>query len=73
MNTPNHQLPAYHIDRRTRSVSRRDFLRMTAVGSASALATTTLYGTESDDVVKIDEPFHGAVLNYRHGKIVPGD
>jgi hypothetical protein len=54
-------------------MERRVFLRLAAAGAAANLVTTCgTGGSESVESVRIDEPFHGAVLNHRHGEAVPG-
>ncbi len=57
-----------------RTVSRRSFLHSAAAGTATGLRTlrgtaATAIGTSGP--LKIIEPFHGAVLNRRHGKETP--
>jgi hypothetical protein len=52
-------------------LSRRDFLQTSALGAAGcllALKAAATLGADAPDSVKIREPFHGAVLNHRHGK-----
>jgi hypothetical protein len=54
---------------------RRDFLRTAAAGAAGAIFAPTASAAATGAAVKticIDEPFHGAVLNRRHGQEVPG-
>ena len=53
--------------------SRRGFLRSAAAGAAgSLLGGTWLMGADQSRKVKIQEPFHGAVLNHRHGRQIAG-
>jgi hypothetical protein len=59
-------------------MKRRTFLSMAASGAATALLSADpmsadpILSFESVDTVKILEPVQGAVLNRRHGKVVPG-
>jgi hypothetical protein len=54
-------------------IRRRSFLQTAAAGAAAAVvgnfARTAQGGVAA---LSIDEPFHGAVLNHRHGKAVDG-
>ena len=54
------------------SVSRRQFLR--AVGAAAGAAAVGRIAHASEDArpIRIEEPFHGAVLNRHHGQAVDG-
>ncbi|MHC4171466.1 MAG: hypothetical protein ACYTBX_16965 [Planctomycetota bacterium] len=50
-------------------IARRNFLRATVAGTASvALTGTTKVSAGVFESVRIEEPFHGAVLNRRHGE-----
>jgi hypothetical protein len=52
-------------------MNRRQFLGSTLVGAAGSaliLGETTMAAADKPGRVKILEPFHGAVLNHRHGK-----
>ena len=54
-------------------VSRRRLLQAAAAGAAGiVLGNTNVTSANVPSLVKIDEPFHGAVLNRRHGKQVEG-
>ena len=54
-------------------MKRREFLKTTASGLATALAAGPLIlASEKSKGVTIEEPIHGAVLNRRHGQAVPG-
>ena len=53
------------------TISRRRLLQSAAAGAAlgfGAVHTSRLLASEASPAVKILEPFHGAVLNHRHGK-----
>ncbi len=52
-------------------IKRRSFLQSTALGAAGSLWTmggTTFPVAATNDKLRITQPFHGAVLNHRHGK-----
>ena len=49
-------------------VNRRGFLQSAAVGTTALLNWNLAEADEAVKPLKIDEPFHGAVLNHRHGK-----
>jgi len=52
-------------------ITRRNFLRTTAAGTAAvALTGPTKVSAPVFEPVRIEEPFHGAVLNRRHGEEV---
>ncbi|NQT37612.1 MAG: hypothetical protein HQ581_08995 [Planctomycetes bacterium] len=55
-------------------ITRRGFLQSAAAGAAGScvLPGTRTIAAETPLMVKIDEPFHGAVLNHRHGNAVDG-
>lgn len=56
-----------------RKMTRRNLLQATAAGTAAAaVARQTSARAGVFQAVKIEEPFHGAVLNRRHGKTVDG-
>ncbi len=56
-----------------RKATRREFLRAGAVGTAGVvLASPAIALAGAAAPVKIDQPFHGAVLNHRHGETVDG-
>ena len=50
--------------------ARRDFLRKVAIGTMGITLQATNVGSAASGSIRIDEPFHGAVLNRRHGKHV---
>lgn len=53
------------------ALTRRKFLHATAAGTLGglyAMENPTIQAEQSSGRVKIREPFHGAVLNHRHGK-----
>ncbi len=51
------------------NITRRNFLRAAAAGTAAiALSKPKRSSAGAFETVKIEEPFHGAVLNRRHGK-----
>jgi hypothetical protein len=53
------------------STTRRDFLKTTAAGAIGiVLAGPKLLSAGAFETIKIEEPFHGAILNRRHGKHV---
>jgi hypothetical protein len=53
--------------------TRRDFIKATAVGAAGViLANPQIQMAQASSSIRIEEPFHGAVLNRRHGKQVSG-
>ncbi len=52
-------------------IGRRDFLGTTALGAAGVFLGKPLIAlAATSSALKIEEPFHGAVLNHRHGKVV---
>ena len=51
-------------------IARRDFLRKVAVATMGITFEGTNVGSAASGSVRIEEPFHGAVLNRRHGKQV---
>jgi hypothetical protein len=51
-------------------IARRDFLRKVAIGTMGITLQATNVGSAASGSIRIDEPFHGAVLNRRHGKQV---
>jgi hypothetical protein len=54
-------------------IGRRDFLESAALGAAAIVLGGPLTALAADSArLKIEEPFHGAVLNHRHGKAVDG-
>ncbi len=56
---------------KSRKITRRDFLQTKAAGLAGIILGGSMnktYGTSR--LIEIEEPFHGAVLNRRHGKEV---
>jgi len=53
--------------------TRRDFLKTTTAGAAGiVLAKPQMLSSQPSGSLRIEEPFHGAVLNRRHGKSVDG-
>ena len=53
--------------------SRRDFMKVTAAGTAGIfLAKPNILSAQASGSIRIEEPFHGAVLNRRQGKQVDG-
>jgi hypothetical protein len=55
-----------------RVLNRRDFLRGAAAGAAAAFLPPALATAAPADQVRIEEPFHGAILSHQHGKVVDG-
>ena len=55
-----------------RVVNRRDFLRGAAVGAAVAFLPPAVAPAEPAGLVRIEEPFHGAILSHQHGRVVDG-
>ncbi len=54
-------------------MKRRTFLKTTAAGAAATvLGSSRVMAAKQATPVSIEEPFHGAVLNRRHGKAVDG-
>ena len=54
-------------------MKRRDFLKAAAAGAAATvLPGAPLLAAKAPGPIKIEEPFHGAVLNRRHGQAVDG-
>jgi hypothetical protein len=55
------------------ATTRRMFLRSATAGAAGVVLrdASTLFGQPSPALI-IEEPFHGAVLNHRHGKAMDG-
>ena len=51
------------------AVSRRDLLRFTIAGATAAVTTPRTVSAASVGAVKIEEPFDGAILHHRHGKL----
>lgn len=54
------------------TIKRRDFLKTAAGTAAIGLTPLGIAQAAPSDAVTIEEPFHGAVLNHRHGKAVSG-
>ena len=52
--------------------ARRDFLRKVVVGAMGITLEGTNIGLAASGSIQIEEPFHGAVLNRRHGRPVDG-
>ncbi len=53
--------------------TRRDFMKATAAGATGIIFTRSgILLSQTSNSIKIEEPFHGAVLNRRHGKQVDG-
>lgn len=50
------------------AVSRRAFLQSATLGTAAAAMAPRIVVAASTCLVKIEEPFDGAILNHRHGK-----
>jgi len=55
-----------------RLFNRRNFLRGAAAGAAAAFLPSTVVSAAPAGLVRIEEPFHGAILSHQHGKIVDG-
>ena len=54
------------------SIARREFAKTVAAGAAGwMLAGRGMMAADAADAIQIDEPFHGAVLNRRHGTETP--
>ncbi|MFA7005545.1 MAG: twin-arginine translocation signal domain-containing protein, partial [Verrucomicrobiia bacterium] len=52
-------------------IGRRDFLGTAALGAVGIVLGRPLSTfAAAPSALKIEEPFHGAVLNHRHGKVV---
>lgn len=49
-------------------LNRRRFLQSAALGTSALLSWQNAGAAEAAGPLKIEEPFHGAVLNHRHGK-----
>ena len=59
--------------RQDQPIRRRNFLKATAAGTAGiVLAVPSIARARPSPPLAIEEPFHGAVLNRRHGKEVDG-
>ncbi len=55
------------------SKTRRDFMKTTAAGAAGIiLSKSEILSGQASSSIRIEEPFHGAVLNRRHGKQAGG-
>lgn len=54
------------------TIRRRSFLHAAAGATAAAMGSLARPAMASAPLLSIDEPFHGAVLNRRHGKAVDG-
>jgi hypothetical protein len=54
------------------TVRRREFLKAAAAGAAGIVLGASSAARAATSAPQIDEPFHGAVLNRRHGEVVPG-
>jgi hypothetical protein len=67
-----------HIQQQTadlrppRMFNRRDFLRGTAAGAAVAFLPPAVAWAAPAGLVRIEEPFHGAILSHQHGKVADG-
>jgi hypothetical protein len=53
---------------RATGTTRRDFLKAGTVGTATAMFAGTGRVLAESTSLKIEEPFHGAILNQRHGR-----
>jgi hypothetical protein len=53
-------------------IDRRGFLQTTSAGAGSLLLASGVTGSVAPKSIKIEKPFHGAVLNRRHGREVDG-
>jgi hypothetical protein len=53
---------------RTMGTTRRDFLKAGTMGTAAALFAGTSRGSAGSTCLRIEAPFHGAILNRRHGR-----
>lgn len=51
------------------AVSRRDLLRFAVAGATAAVTTPGTVSAASAGAVKIEEPFDGAIVHHRHGKL----
>lgn len=57
---------------KTTILNRRQFVRTTAAGAAAVLAAPSVACAHSAGLLSIEQPFHGAVLNQRHGVAADG-
>lgn len=55
-----------------RTTTRRNFLQTAAAGTIGSFLAGPKLSAGAFESVRIEEPFHGAVLNHRHGKEVKG-
>jgi len=56
----------------TQTVTRRRFLKTTTFAAGAAAAGYRVRARDDSGSVRIDRPFHGAVLNRHHGRTVDG-
>ena len=56
----------------TQTVTRRRFLKTTTFAAGAAAAGYRVRARDDSGSVRIDRPFHGAVLNRHHGRAVDG-
>ena len=54
------------------SIGRREFLQATTVGAGGLLFGAGAVASETKTSITIEKPFHGAILNRRHGSEVSG-
>lgn len=51
------------------AVSRRDLLRLAVGGATAGMSAPWIVSAAPTSVLKIEEPFDGAILHHRHGKL----
>ena len=54
------------------TIGRREFLQATTAGAGSLLFVAGAVASEAKTSITIEKPFHGAILNRRHGREVTG-
>ena len=57
---------------RTTGITRRDFVKAGTMGTAAAMLAKIGSASAASTSLKIEEPFHGAILNRRHGLEIDG-
>jgi hypothetical protein len=57
---------------RREEITRRNFVKAGTIGTAAAVLAGTARVSAAPTSLKIEEPFHGAILNRRHGREMDG-
>ena len=57
---------------RTTRLTRRDFVKAGTMGSVATIFAKTRCASAESAFLNIEQPFHGAILNRRHGSEIDG-